>query len=57
MESLLTGLNLEENKNAQQRPPEAELVLYVMRKDMGMTEEQVCTALASFVIWCTWCCS
>lgn len=54
MESLLTGLNVgEKKKNSQQPPQEAELVLYVMRKDVGMTKKQVCTASVSLVIWCT----
>lgn len=35
IESLLTG------KNSQQPPQEAELVLYVMGKDLDMTEQQV----------------
>lgn len=47
-----------ENKNFQQptTPPRShELTSYVMRKDLGMTEEQVWTALVSFVTWCTQC--
>lgn len=53
MESLLTGLNLKENTNSQRLPQEAELALYVMRKDLGMTEEHVSTASVSLVIWRT----
>jgi len=41
MESLLAGLNLKENKNSQQTLQEADLVLYVVRKGLGMTDEPV----------------
>ena len=53
MESLLAGLNLKENKNSQQTLQEADLVLYVVRKGLGMTDEPVWTASVSLVIWCT----
>lgn len=53
MESLLTDLNIRENKNSQNLPQEAELVLYVMGKDLGMTEEQVWMASVSHVPWHT----